>query len=303
MTLTRTKSGLQNLHILKHVDLVVYTEGGEHKTLSREEVFAGKGHEISSDIRFWKKLFSLFLPDKKVKILSVGSCNTLNQIALDIAMGDLRNICVAMDRDYSTFWRKYASHPQIIRTRTYSWENEIFQTDVILRAFEKVAIESLDEAETRRIIDGARSTLLCQLKHLLRADLILVAATKSLFNRKKPASCFKHVGGATGLPEIDRQRMKERLRSERAEIGSFRLVIRPSAASVDTARDIFGKPLFIAACRILQHLISTANQKSIPNEYLEKFLIDAFFDWIADNRGAGIAAHYEEKLSNIPYAA
>ncbi|MBK0329532.1 hypothetical protein I5535_19910 [Rhodobacteraceae bacterium F11138] len=140
MTLTRTKSGLQNLHILKGVDLVVYTEGGEQRTFTKEEVLAGAGHQKSVDIRFWKQMFARFLPGKNVKFLSVGSCTSLNKIALDIAEGDLKNVCVAMDRDYSAFWGNRVEHRQIVRTRTYSWENELFQTDVVFRAFEQLVM-------------------------------------------------------------------------------------------------------------------------------------------------------------------
>lgn len=65
MTLTRTNSGLQNLHILKGVDLIVYTEGGEQRTFTEEEILAGGGHQKSVDIRFWKRMFARFLPEKK----------------------------------------------------------------------------------------------------------------------------------------------------------------------------------------------------------------------------------------------
>lgn len=303
MTLTRTNSGLQNLHILKGVDLIVYTEGGDKKTFSKEEILAGEGHQKSVDIRFWKKVFACYLPDKKVKVLSVGSCNTLNQIALDISGADLRNVCVAMDRDYSVFWANTFEHQRVVRTRTYSWENELFQTDIIFRAFERLALEAIDEVEIRQLIDDARNILLGQLKHLLRADLVLVAANKSLFCRKKPASCFKHVRNQSSPPVIDSERMKARLRSQRAEIGPFNLVCRPGAASIDTARDIFGKPLLIASVRILQFLILRAKQKPIANDYLEKFLLETFFDWIANNPRTEIAKAYANKLSIISDAA
>lgn len=303
MTLTRTKSGLQNLHILKGVDLVVYTEGGEQKTFTKEEIIAGAGHQKSVDIRFWKKMFAHHLPGKEIKILSVGSCTTLNKIASDVSTGNLKNVCVAMDRDYSVFWRNHVEHRQVVRTRTYSWENELFQTDIVFRAFEQLVIDDFNEADTRKIISDARQTLLSQLRHLLRADLVLVAANKSLFCRKQPASCFKHMNRPLAPPEIDCARMKARLRDQRADIGSFNLVHRPSTAEIDTARDIYGKPLLVASIRILQHLILKSGQKLMPNDYLEKFLLEAFFVWIADNPEAEVAKSYADKISVILDAA
>lgn len=303
MTLIRTKSGLQNLHILKGVEMIVYTEGGEQKTFTKEEVLMGEGHPKSADIRFWRKMFTHHLPNKKVKILSVGSCNTLEQIALDISIGELENVCVAMDRDYSSFWGNHANHRKVVRTRTYSWENEIFQSEIVFRAFEKLVIEDFSEADTRKIIDDSRQTILNQLKHLFRADLVLVAANKSLFCRKQPASCFKHMKRPVAPPEIDCARMRARLRSQRVDIGSFNLVHRPSAAEIDTARDIFGKPLLVASIRVLQHLILKAGQKSMPNDYLEKFLVDAFFVWMAVNPEAEVTKFYADKISVILDAA
>ncbi|MBK0329537.1 hypothetical protein I5535_19935 [Rhodobacteraceae bacterium F11138] len=78
---------------------------------------------------------------------------------------------------------------------------------------------------------------------------------------------------------------------------------RPSAAKIDTARDIYGKPLLVASVKILQHLILKAGQKSMPNEYLEKFLLEAFFAWMADNPEAEIAMSYADKISVISDAA
>ena len=303
MTLTRTKSGLQNMHILMGVEMIVYTEGGEGKTYTKEEVYAGEGHEISADIRFWKGMFAHYLPQKKVKLLAVGSCETLNKIALDISEFDLQNVCVAMDKDYSVFWGNYVEHQRVVRTRTYSWENEIFQTDIIFEAFRSLAIDNFKELETRIIIDDTRNILCGQLRHLLRADLVLVAANKSLFCRRKPESCFEPVDQHKAPPKIDCARMKRHLRSQKADIKGFRLINRPNAVGIDTVRDIFGKPLLIASIKILQHLIRIANQKSIPNDYLKKFLLQAFHSWIADNPETETAKFYAGKFSVIFDAA
>ncbi len=303
MTLNRTKSGLQNLHIFKDVDLIVYTEGGGQRTLTKEEVLDGAGYERSVDIRFWSKIFDRFLPSQSVKILAVGSCKTLKQLAAEITDGNLHNVCVAMDRDYSTFFGDIVEHTSVIYTRTYSWENEFFQTDIIFRAFEKIAIDAFNRATVRRNIEDARRSLLSHLTHLLRADMILVAANKSLFCRNQPASCFKHVNQRPAPPEIDKVRLREKLSAEKSNLKGFRLISRPDSKSLDVSRDLFGKPLLVAAIRILQYLINKAGQKSMPNDYLENFLLNAFFDWIGDNPASDIATYYNEKLAGITSAA
>lgn len=303
MTLTRTKSGLQNQHILKGADLIVYTEGGGQQALTKEEVLAGAGHEKSVDIRFWSNIFSQFRPDQSVKIMAVGSCTTLKKLALEITIGNLRNVCVAMDRDYSNFWGGNIQHPRVIQTRTYSWENELFQTDIIFRTFEKIALDAFEGPAVRQNIEDARVSLIGQMRHLLRADMILVASNKSLFCRDKPASCFKHVKRQTTPPEIDKSRLRGELHKRKSDLKGFRLLNRPNSVSLNVARDIFGKPLFVAAVRILQYLIIDADQESLKNDYLEKFLLDSFFEWVRDNPESDVAQDYNRKLTGITAAA
>lgn len=303
MTLTRTKSGLQNLHIFKGVDLIVYTEGGDQGTLTKEDVLAGAGHKKSVDIRFWSKVFAQFLPDQSVKIMAVGSCSTLEQLAIEIADGNLHNVCVAMDRDYSNFWRGNVEHPRVIQTRTYSWENELFETDIIFRAFEKIALDAFEEPAVRQSIEDTRVSLISQMKHFLRADMILVAANQSLFCRDKPASCFKHFTRQTTPPEIDKPRLRKQLQMRKSDCKGFRLLVRPDAVVLNVARDVFGKPLLVAAVRILQYLIIRIGQESLKNDYLEKFLLDSFFDWVRDNPASDTALDYNHKLAGIAAAA
>ncbi|MGV0762310.1 DUF4435 domain-containing protein [Tistrella mobilis] len=299
MTLTRTKSGLKNLHILKGVDLIIYAEGGGQSTLTKEDVLNGTGYEHSADIRFWNKLFSKFLSDHSFKIIAVGSCNTLKEISEEIIREDLNNVCVVMDRDYSNFWGTVIDHNKIIYTRTYSWENELFHADIILNAFRKISINEPDEAKIREIIKDARCKILRQLRHLLKADLVLVAANSSLFCREKPASCFKFVRKQITPPEIDLVRMRQKLQEKRSDATGVRLINPPVAGKIDVSRDVFGKILLVASERILHHLILIEGQKSIPNEYLEKFLCDAFFDWIQEDPTTDVAAVYHKKIVSI----
>jgi hypothetical protein len=303
MTLTRTKSGLQNLHILKRVELIVYTEGGGSKTLTKEEVLEGGGHDKSDDIRFWSEMFSQLNSNLSVKLLAVGSCETLKQIASEITSGNLNNVCVVMDRDYSNFWDSVIMHNRVIYTRTYSWENELFQTDVILKAFENLALETFDPVATKELIDETRNSILRQIKHFMKADLVLVAANHSLFDRKSPASCFKHTKKSNRPPEIDQNRLRKLLKSKKSDIRGTRLIHRHNLSSIDVARDVYGKPLLVASVRILQYLLHEAGQKPIPNDYLEKFLLTAFFDWLQENPTSDIAMHYKHQLTQIDIAA
>jgi len=155
----------------------------------------------------------------------------------------------------------------------------------------------------RQSIEDTRVSLISQMKHFLRADMVLVAANQALFCRDKPASCFKHVKRQTTPPEIDKPRLRSQLQTRKSDLKGFRLLVRPDAVSLNVARDVFGKPLLVAAVRILQYLIIEIGQESLKNDYLEKFLLDSFFDWVRDNPASDVALDYNHKLVGIAAAA
>lgn len=295
MTFKRSSSGQQNLHLFKGVDLIVYTEGGEHETLTKEDILNGASYDQSDDIKFWSKIFSKLRPGRRVKILSVGGCEPLKEIAQDIVNGDLSNVCVAMDKDYSVFWGSKIDHRNVLYTRTYSWENELFHTEIIFRAFERAALEHFDATAVLSSIQTARDTLIKQLRPFFFADVVLVAANQSFFCRKQEGACFLNVKKGTALPQVDTPRMRQQLGKKKTEVKGVRLI--RGLNNWDVARDVYGKPLLFAARKILQHLIAEAGQKSLPNEYLHKFLIEAFGEWLEDNPTSVITQNYSNQVS------
>ena len=299
MTLKRTPSGLKNLSIFKGVNLIVYTEGGDERTLSKAEVLEGQAYENSDDIKFWKQLFQMYLPNIEVKVLAVGNSNTLKEIASEIVAANISNVCVAMDRDYSNYWGEILQHRAIVYTRTYSWENELFQPDVILGAFKKAAIEQFDEAAVRQDIEREVKTILKELRHFLKADIVLVAAKSSFFcrNTKKTGACFINTKKISNPLRVDNVRMRTLLQKKKKTIPGFRLI--NNNIEIDTGRDMYGKPLLFAARRILQVLISNANQPSLHNNYLDSFLLNSFFEWLGANYYSGISQTYSVALNNI----
>lgn len=262
---------------------------------------AGEGHTKSDDIRFWSKLFQKFRPDFSVKILAVGSCNTLEEIANDIVSNETRNVCVAMDKDYRDIWRQMHSNRFVIYTRTYSWENELFQDDVIYRAFNKIADDSHDEGQVLAWISEATSSLALEFRHFFRADVVLVAANSSFFCRKSSGASFKQVRKPDKLPKVDVVRLRKELREKRARAKGVRLLNRPRCD--DICRDIYGKPLLFAARRILQYLALCADLPSIPNFYLDKFLVEGFSEWLDANPTSAISEDYRNKIQSVFEAA
>lgn len=214
MIAKRSPSGLQNMRLFKKVDLVIYTEGGDGSTLSKEDVLKGKGHEASDDVYFWQKIFEIFRPNTSIKILAVGSSETLKEIARDIEKEQLNGVCVAMDKDYRQFWGNQTSHRNVIISRTYSWENEFFNFEIILSAYRRAAIGSFDPDEIREILKASEQSILRSLRPFFFADLVLVAANNSFFCRSKPGFCFQN-SNCNSLPQVDQPRMYTVLRKKR----------------------------------------------------------------------------------------
>lgn len=130
MVFRRSSSGLSNLHLFTNTHAVVFVEGG--RSLSVSEVRGGSFNESSIDVTYWQAIFNHHLPRRKFEFRAVGSKQTLMDIADDLARGQVKNVCVAMDRDFDHVkgGGKF-SHPGIFCTYGYSWENDVWQPNVV----------------------------------------------------------------------------------------------------------------------------------------------------------------------------
>ncbi|WP_353340117.1 hypothetical protein [Pelagimonas sp. KU-00592-HH] len=134
-----------------------------------------------------------------------------------------------------------------------------------------------------------------QLRPFYFADVVLVAANQSFFCRKQEGAFFVNVRRGTALPQIDLPRLRGHLSEKKSAVGGFRLTQRPT--NWDVARDVYGKPLLFAARKILQHLIAEAGQKPLANEYLHKFLLEAFGEWLDENPTSSITQEYSAQVN------
>jgi hypothetical protein len=126
MTLRRTVSGLQSMHLFFRVDRVIYCEGG--KQLDLQAVISGAGDADTLDTLFWSSIAELYCnDDKKRHYKSVGSKTLLKSMATDIDRYQIKSVVICMDRDHDC----YCSASQcncIVFTHGYSWENDVVST-------------------------------------------------------------------------------------------------------------------------------------------------------------------------------
>jgi hypothetical protein len=127
MSLDRSVSGLLNRDLFStEVELFVYTEGGGQQTQTLEEPSG------TLDEYFWRRLFGLYLPQKKqAKFISVGCKPKLLKIYEKIKSDtqSIYNIC--LDSDYDDFKNCKILDNKVYYSYGYSWENDIFETEVL----------------------------------------------------------------------------------------------------------------------------------------------------------------------------
>ena len=138
MSFTRTSSGLGNQYFFYDVDAVVFTEGGD-VSWTFEDIRNNEFNENSVDILFWKKLFQSFKSDLNLKFKAVGSKTTVSAIALEIKSKNLNTVIAAMDSEFDHVHNHCIVHPNVLYTHGYSWENDVWDSSIIVSLLENVS--------------------------------------------------------------------------------------------------------------------------------------------------------------------
>ncbi len=296
MIFTRTHSGLSNMRYFQGVDLVVFTEGGPDISYSIDEALDGHYHKQSDDIEFWEPLFARYQPNLSVSFRALGTKNTLKEIARRLAEGLIVGVCVVMDKDFDDLFGQTISHKQVLYTHKYSWESDVFETGVIWNGFQHIALARKSqrqvEAEIRPVIMQIRR----ELRHLVRADIVLCAAGKSLFRRNGTGSAFQE-RRRSQPPRLDVRGIRDRLAAEHAEIRGFRLL--RQARRVHVRKDCLGKLFLMAAIQTLYYLLDINGQPRLAREYCIKFLVLGFHEWLIEKPGSGTARYYARVVGAV----
>jgi hypothetical protein len=116
MTLEHSSVGLTNKSKFFGVDFIVYVEGAPPKN-------AVPGKPLQSvDIRFWRAIFSHFVPNLKVRFEPRGGKKALIDIAEKILAVSASRSVVAIDSDYDRITETNFNHPCIVYTFGYGWK-------------------------------------------------------------------------------------------------------------------------------------------------------------------------------------
>ncbi|KGO85150.1 DUF4435 domain-containing protein [Flavobacterium suncheonense] len=173
---TRTVSGLTNQHLFHNVDFIVFVEGGTSYTL--QEIEAGNFNNESIDILFWRRILNHFKP-ARYKFKAVGSKSAVIRIAENIIQNDIKTIYAAMDQDFDQILDNSLSHTNIIYTYGYSWENDVWNSELVLEVIENLSAETLD----LQIIKHYHNQFLNAIKIGVYADAHKFSQANSFFPR------------------------------------------------------------------------------------------------------------------------
>ena len=176
MNFSRTKSGISSYHNFYNVEYLVFSEGGKPPVTDESNI------NWSIDSIFWRAVFEKFSPGIRVKIKSMGSKANVKPYAEKIQRNEISNSIAVFDRDYDPYRGETITHPRVLYTYGYSWENDACQADLLIQALSKIHpnghLSENDETDIRTRFDFFLKSinrmvfvdLLCGLKKIKGVD-------------------------------------------------------------------------------------------------------------------------------------
>ena len=275
-TFKRTISGLNNQHLFYDVDLILFLEGGS-MSYNKLEVYEGKYSSETEDIIFWKKIFNKFATKTKIKFKSIGSKTTIREIALDIVNGQLKTVMVAMDNEFDEILKRRIEHNQIFYTHGYSWENDIWNQEVIKAVIEELTAIKIENDD----IDNNFSAFLKKMKFAVNADGYLFKRNSSFFPRKT-GHLFCVECAPVDLPHIKEIDLNNKLITKGLKKSTVNAFGRRHA--IDTLKFCFGHLLADYCCQLIIHYLKKRHSlANISKDIIYRVGLNKFFQLYFEN--------------------
>ncbi len=269
----RTKSGINNLFLFYDVDYIVYLEGGK-KSFNKSEVYENRENYTadSEDISFWSNIFSKHKKNKSFKFKSIGSKKTLQEISQDLISGEIQNIYIAMDNEFDQVLNKQISHPNIIYTHGYSYENDIWNTTTIIDVLKDLTASEVSE---KYIFDGIQR-FIKDIKKGVFSDFYLFKKKMSFFERRSGILFCIECNIGTAFPSVKKDVIEERICAKNLNINTIRKNAYKNKIKV--LNHCFGHLLADFACQVINHYIKFKHGfNTVSKEILYRMGIKNFF--------------------------
>lgn len=282
MAFVRTTSGLNNQHLFHDVDFIVFVEGGESYT--KTQIDQGLFNEESIDVLFWSRILSTYKADSKFKFKAVGSKTAVLKVAEDIVDSNLTTVYAAMDQEFDRILGKAYKHDNILYTFGYSWENDVWNENVIRKI---VTSTTAKELELNEVIVPF-SKFIKDMKFSVYADGYMFSKNSGFFPR--PSNHLKIIDCALTTPPSLK---KTEIESLIAETG----VKKPNVYSFGSRKNICCKSymyghLLSDFCKLLvKHLLKVKQEVTgLGDEIIRRLAISHFIEFIPEE----VDTHYKE---------
>lgn len=286
--------GLSNLYLFYRVDAVVFVEGGESRSI--QDILAGKFDSESQDVAFWQKCFTLLKPTAKLTFRAVGAKPTLKEIARHIATGAITHVYVAMDRDFDHLSGELLSAPGVFYTQGYSWENDVWNTEVIEEVFHILCgiCRETANAKVKQIIGTTMNGLARDIRWAIKADYLCLRHGLPCLPRQAPNKVITEAKHGNP-PSINRAAIRQCIQYARNHRNAK--VVGPVGATNPLA-DCCGHVIGAFGYSVLGHLFRKfCKRKSHPRDLVDSVAINTLFERIRAGSFPSLRQYYEQQLT------
>ncbi|MBK9769263.1 MAG: DUF4435 domain-containing protein [Candidatus Obscuribacter sp.] len=240
-------------------------------------------------MRFWQSIFKLFKPSKTFNFRAVGSKATLREIAIEVRDGKTKFTFVAMDRDFDNHCERLIISPGVFYTYGYSWENDVWNREVVHDLVGRCTASS-DDPHLWSEIDTAFLEFEKTLRSLVRADAALQQSGLSAIPRSGEGRILQKQSH-----KVSRSELAKLLSSARKNGYKHR------NDTISVQKDCFGH-LFSKFSRELvefihkSHLSSRSGMRAATMEFLA---ISSFSDLITNQTFSTLFGYYLAQFKEL----
>lgn len=272
MAFVRTSTGLNNQYLFHNVDYVVFVEGGI--SFNKVQIDEGKFNEQSIDTIFWSKIFSNYKPQSKYKFKAVGSKSTVLKVAEDIINNSLTTVYAAMDQEFDHVLGKAYEHDNILYTFGYSWENDVWNEQVI---HDIVTSSSAINLDIKEVIEPFEK-FIKDIKFSVYSDGYQFTKSSGFFPR--PSNHLKLIDCDINTPPFLKKNEVEILRASKG-IRKSNVYSFGSRKKICCKTYVYGH-LFGDVCKLLiKHLIKIKQDLTgLGDEIIRRMAINCFVKFI-----------------------
>jgi len=294
MSFSRTNSGISNLPIFYGAEIIVYTEGG-NKSFSLQEVDEGSFNTKSVDIKFWNGLLKSNNYSKKVEFRALGSKAASKNICEKIMAGEIQNTVVAKDRDLDFDELTQFDSPNILFTKGYSWENDVFTQHSTKEQITSMAIEQELPEELVSQIEQSYKKFEHIGVRLLRLEMIFRSNNKKFITDVNGERFFD----PKKSPNINKTALMAFINEKKNEIMRPALLVQDISTLCPVLNN-YGKLLAGLSLNIINHICKKhLGYKSIPKQLIEVNMIERF----VNQQGIAPDAYYSNLISKLEAAS